>query len=141
MGTGSAGIPWPSMPRIGPWRSWTCTHNVIEQFFGRAKQGPRRLLGRAHLGRELEDQPAYTALTGNLRHPDCVQILRGTLDQLPQTFAQLDRQTLSRPPRLQRKNRNEKLRPSEPGVGQGRSTPPAGEQSKNPSNLPRTTGR
>ena len=86
------------------------TNNVIEQFFGRAKQGLRRRLGRAHLGREMEDQPAHTALIANLRHPDYVQILCGTLDQLPQAFAQLDRQTLSRPPRLQRKNRNEKLR-------------------------------
>ena len=86
------------------------TNNVIEQFFGKAKQGLRRRLGRAHLGRDMEDQPAQTALTANLRHPDYVQVLCGTLDQLPQAFAQLDRQTSSRPPRLQRKNRNEKLR-------------------------------
>ena len=37
------------------------TNNVIEQFFGRAKQGLRRRLGRAHLGRDMEDQPAQTA--------------------------------------------------------------------------------
>ena len=86
------------------------TNNVIEQFFGKAKQGLRRRLGRAHLGRDMEDQPAQTALAANLRHPDYVQVLCGTLDQLPQAFAQLHHQTSSRPPRLQRKNRNEKLR-------------------------------
>ena len=86
------------------------TNNVIEQFFGKTKQGLRRRLGRAHLGRDMEDQPAQTALAANLRHPDYVQVLCGTLDQLPQAFAQLDRQTSSRPPRLQGKNRNEKLR-------------------------------
>ena len=86
------------------------TSNVIEQFFGRAKQGLRRRPGRVHPGRDMEDQPAQTALTANLRHPDYVQILCGTLDQLPQAFAQLDSQTSSQPPRLQRKNRYEQLR-------------------------------
>ena len=86
------------------------TNDVFEQFFGKAKLGLRRRLGRTHLGRNMEDQPAQTCLTPNLRHPDCVQILCGTPDQLPQAFAQLDRQTSSRPPRLQRKNRNEQLR-------------------------------
>ena len=69
------------------------TNNAIEQFFGRAKQGLWCRPGRAHLGRDMEDQPAQTALTTNLRHPEYVQILCGTLDQLPQAFGQLDRQT------------------------------------------------
>ena len=68
------------------------TNNVLEQFFGTAKQGLRRRVGRAHLGRDLEDQPAQVALTANLRHPDYVHIVCGTLDRLPQAFAQLDGQ-------------------------------------------------
>ena len=79
------------------------TNNVLEQFFGTAKQGLRRRVGRAHLGRDLEDQPAQAALTANLRHPDYVHILCGTLDRLPQAFAQLDGQPCTGPPRLERK--------------------------------------
>lgn len=86
------------------------TNNVIEQFFGRAKQGLRRRVGRAHLGRDMEDQPAQAALAANLRHPGYVQILCGTLEQLPQAFAQLDRRTFSGPSRLRRKNRDADLR-------------------------------
>ena len=86
------------------------TNNVIEQFLAIAKQGLRRRLGRAHLGRDLEDQPAQTALAANLRHPDCVQVLCGTLDQLPQAFAGLDSQPFSGHPRSQRKNRDAELR-------------------------------
>ncbi|MDE0263963.1 MAG: hypothetical protein OXJ37_16285 [Bryobacterales bacterium] len=59
------------------------TNNLIEQSFAIAKQDLRRRLGRAHLGRDLEDQPAQAALAQNLWHPDYVQILCGTLDQLP----------------------------------------------------------
>lgn len=76
----------------------------------RQELAKRRRLGRAHLGRNMEDQPAQTALTANLRHPDDVQILCRTLDQLPQALAQLDGQTSGRPPRLQRSNRKEQLR-------------------------------
>ena len=86
------------------------TNNVIEQFFGAAKQGLRRRVGRAHLGRDLEGQPAQVALTANLRHPDYVRILCGTLDKLPQAFAQLDGQPCTGPSRLDRKNRDAELR-------------------------------
>ena len=86
------------------------TNNGIEQFFAIAKQGLRRRLGRAHLGRDMEDQPAQAALAANLLHPDYVQVLCGTLDQLPQAFAGLDRQERTGPPRLQRSNRDAELR-------------------------------
>ena len=85
------------------------TNNVIEQSFAIAKQGLRRRLGRAHLGRDLEDQPAQAALAANLLHPDYVRILCGTLDQLPATFAELDRQVLVGPSPLQRSNRDAEL--------------------------------
>ena len=48
------------------------TNNAIERFIGKAIQGLRSRLGHAHLGRHMEDQPAQTALTANLRHPDYV---------------------------------------------------------------------
>ena len=86
------------------------TNNVIEQSFAVAKQGLRRRLGRTHLGRDLEDQPAQVALAANLKHPDYVQVVCGTLDQLPRAFAELDRQEPIGPPRLQRTNRNAELR-------------------------------
>ncbi len=85
------------------------TNNVIEQSFAIAKQGHLGRLGRAQLGRELEDQPAQVALAANLLHPDYVRILCGTLDQLPAAFAELDRQVLVGPSPLQRSNRDAEL--------------------------------
>ncbi|MDE0127322.1 MAG: hypothetical protein OXN97_22380 [Bryobacterales bacterium] len=67
-------------------------------------------MGRAHLGRDLEDQPAQAALTANLRHPDYVRILCGTLEKLPEAFAQLDGQPCTGASRPERKNRNAELR-------------------------------
>ena len=93
------------------------TNNVLEQFFGAAKQGLRRRVGRAHLGRDLEDQPAQVALTANLRHPDYVRILCGTLEKLPQAFAQLDGQPCTGP-----QEAGCGTAPKEPGVGQRRPT-------------------
>ncbi len=55
------------------------TNNAIEHYFAHAKQGLRRRMGRAHLGRDLEDQPAPSRFGGQspasrlracrLRHP------------------------------------------------------------------------
>jgi hypothetical protein len=44
------------------------TNNVPEHFFAQGKENLRRRLGKAHLGRDLEDQPAQAALVANLRH-------------------------------------------------------------------------
>ena len=49
------------------------TNNVAECFFGRKKQQLRRRVGRAQLGRDLEDQPAQAALAENLNHADYVR--------------------------------------------------------------------
>lgn len=65
------------------------TNNVAEHFFARHKQQLRRRVGRAHLGRDLDDQPAEAALAANLRHPDYVRILCGSVDHLPESFAEL----------------------------------------------------
>jgi len=82
------------------------TNNVAEHFFGADKQRLRRRLGRAHLGRDLEDQPAQAALVANLRHLDYVQIVCGTLEQLPRAFAELDREEIKETTPLQRSNRD-----------------------------------
>lgn len=85
------------------------TNNVPEHFFGHEKQHLRRRLGRPHLGRDLEDQPVQAALVANLRHPDYVRALCGSLDQLPTAFAELDEQALAQTTPLSRSNRDSKL--------------------------------
>lgn len=72
-------------------------NNVSEHFFGQAKQRLRRRLGRAHLGRDMEQQPAQAAFTRNLRDPTYVKVLCGSLDRLPEAFAALDAQNLVGP--------------------------------------------
>ena len=85
------------------------TNNVDEHFFGDEKQNLRRRVGRAHLGRDLEDQPAQAALAANLQHPDYVRILCGSLDHLHNAFAELDRQMLEQATPLVRSNRDTAL--------------------------------
>ena len=87
------------------------TNNPAEHFFSQAKRELRRRLGRAHLGRDMQDQPAQVALTANLHDPDYVRIVCGTLDGLPRAFAELVRsgQATARPA-LDRYARNDDLR-------------------------------
>lgn len=82
------------------------TNNIAEHFFGTDKQRLRRRLGRANLGRDLEDQPAQAVLTANLRHSNYVRILCGSLDHLPAAFAELDRQEIQETSPLERDNRD-----------------------------------
>ena len=86
------------------------TNNILEHYFATSKQGLRRRLRRAHLGRDLADQPAQAALAANLLDPDYVRIVCGSLDQLPRAFAALESPAASHPPRLQRNNRDAALR-------------------------------
>jgi len=85
------------------------TNNVNEHFFGNAKQQLRRRVGRAHLGRDLEDQPAQAALAANLRHPDYVRILCGSLENLHNAYANLDELALGGATPLVRSNRDTAL--------------------------------
>jgi hypothetical protein len=85
------------------------TNNVNEHFFGKEKQQLRRRVGRAHLGRDLEDQPAQAALVANLRHPDYVRILCGSIDNLHNAFADLDEQAFDEATPLVRSNRDTAL--------------------------------
>jgi hypothetical protein len=106
----------------------------LETLFGRTKQRLRRRLGRAHLGRDLEQQPPQVMLTANLEHPDYVRVLCGSLDHLPEAFAELDAQ-LTGQSSLQRNNRDFKLlrrirslldAPASPGEGHAEAPPAAG---------------
>ena len=54
-------------------------NNVAEHFFAASRQKLRRRLGRAHLGRDMQDQPGQAALAANLLCPDYVRIVCGTL--------------------------------------------------------------
>jgi len=67
------------------------TNNPAEHLFGMDKQLLRRRLGRANLARDLQQQPAQVALVANLRRSDYIQILCGSLENLPDAFARLDR--------------------------------------------------
>lgn len=66
------------------------TNNVEESFFGQFKHNERRRSGRKVLTQDFENLPAAAALTPNLRQPDYLAILCGSLDDLPRAFAQLD---------------------------------------------------
>jgi hypothetical protein len=85
------------------------TNNVPEHFFGAEKRKLRRRLGRAHLGRDLEDQPAQAALAANLQHPQYVRVVCGSLEHLATAFAELDEQALERTTPLSRSNRDSAL--------------------------------
>lgn len=66
------------------------TNVILEAFFHGLKHGERRRSGRKVLTQDFEHLPPEAALAQNLRHADYVQILCGTLDELPAAFARLD---------------------------------------------------
>lgn len=66
------------------------TNNVLESCFHTLKHGERRRSGRKVLTQDLEQLPPGAALAMNLACPDYVQILCGSLDQLPAAFAEID---------------------------------------------------
>lgn len=66
------------------------TNNIEESLFGHMKHNERRRSGRKDLALDFEGLPAEYALTANLRQPDYVAILCGSLDDLPRAFAELE---------------------------------------------------
>ena len=66
------------------------TNNLLEGFFDVIKHNERRRSGRKNLTKDLEQLPAAAALAYNLSSPEYVNILCGTLERLPDAFAQLD---------------------------------------------------
>ena len=85
------------------------TNNVAEHFFGRDKQQLRRRVGRGQLGRDLDDQPAQVALVHNLKDSEYVRCLVGSLDRLPEAFAELDRDTSTALLPITRENRDSEI--------------------------------
>ena len=87
------------------------TNNPAEHCFSNAKRQLRRRLGRANLGRDMQDQPAQAALAANLLDERYVQALCGTLDQLPAAFASVGQTCLAQAmPVLDRHHRDSELR-------------------------------
>lgn len=84
------------------------TNNPPEYFFGVSKRLLRRRVGRANLGRDMQQQPPQAALALNLRFPDYVRVLCGSLGNLPTAFAKLDMDAV-RNVTLQRDHRDSKL--------------------------------
>jgi hypothetical protein len=66
------------------------TNNPLESLFSVNKRGIRRRTGRKHLTRDLEDLPPKAVLVENLRNPAYVRIVCGSLENLPDAFANLD---------------------------------------------------
>lgn len=66
------------------------TNNVLEGRFRSTKQGVRRRTGRKNLAWDFENMPASAMLATNLQYPDYVQVLCGSLEELPAAFARLD---------------------------------------------------
>jgi hypothetical protein len=67
------------------------TNYACENFFGRVKHDERIRSGYKNLGYVLETMPAEALLVRNLEHEDYVTTVCGSLDLLPQAFADLDR--------------------------------------------------
>ncbi len=67
------------------------TNIPSESNFNVMKHNERRRSGRKNLGQDLENMPAASALTRNLKKDDYVQIVcGGDIKRLPQVFAELD---------------------------------------------------
>ena len=66
------------------------TNCRLECFNGEIKRGERRRSGRKKLTQDLENLPAGAPLAFNLKDPDYVRLLCGSLERLPAEFAALD---------------------------------------------------
>jgi hypothetical protein len=72
------------------------TNNALESIFHTIKHGERRRSGRKFLTRDFEVLPPAATLAANLRDPDYVRIVSGSLDGLASAFAELDAANRSR---------------------------------------------
>lgn len=73
------------------------TNNVEESWFHGMKHDERRRSGRKLLAHDMEQLPPEAALARNLRCKDYVELVCGSLDNLPMAFADLDQQRLRGP--------------------------------------------
>lgn len=67
------------------------TNYLSENGFGAFKHSERVRTGYKNLGYVLETLPAEALLARNLQHQDYVAIVCGSLEKLPEAFAELDR--------------------------------------------------
>ncbi len=77
------------------------TNNILEFFFNLIKRGERRRSGRKNLNQDMENFPPAAALVQNLLHSDYVEILCGSIGQLPEEFSKIDNRR-----RLEKLNRS-----------------------------------
>ena len=73
------------------------TNNILESWFGALKHGERRRSGRKILTQDFERLSPSAALAVNLNCLDYVNILCGSLSDLPSAFARLDAVTRHNP--------------------------------------------
>jgi hypothetical protein len=67
------------------------TNNIMERSFRKIKRRCRRRHGRKRLQKDLAHLPAEIALVENLQNEQYVTTVMGSLDKLPEKFAELDR--------------------------------------------------
>jgi hypothetical protein len=77
------------------------TNNLAERFFRGVKRFGRRTTGKRRLSREVDAFPDQMLLVFNLRTPKYVELICGSLDRLPGSFADLARRG-----KLPRRSRN-----------------------------------
>lgn len=66
------------------------TDNGLEYFFCTLKHAERKRSGRKILTLDMENLPPAAALVQNLKHEDYLEILCGSIDNLPEAFYNLD---------------------------------------------------
>jgi hypothetical protein len=66
------------------------TNNLLEGFYRAMKQGERRRSGRKTLADDFEHLPPEAALSRNLMREDYLDVVCGSIDELPHAFAELD---------------------------------------------------
>ena len=66
------------------------TNNILEGFFHGMKHDERRRSGRKILTQDFEHLPPEAALVYNLKCPDYVSIVCGSLNHLEKAFAKID---------------------------------------------------
>jgi hypothetical protein len=88
-------IPIPQ--KCGGIRLVDRTNNILECWFGSLKHGERRRSGRKVLTQDFERLPPSAALAANLDCPDYVEVLCGSLAELPSAFARLDAENRHKP--------------------------------------------
>jgi len=69
------------------------TNNLLETFFHTVKHRERRRSGRKNLGRDFDGMPASALLAANLLIDSYVEIVCGSLGNLPLLFAQIDQES------------------------------------------------